>query len=85
MFVTQDALNRVHPTSAMCRRGIERNQRRLVVEEMEEQMRRVFLAYGTPLTAVYLFWYLGRTLSPTDDDWPAVKQNLRRARENGDG
>ena len=32
-FVPQEELNRVHPTSAMCRRGSERNLQRLVVEE----------------------------------------------------
>ena len=44
-------------------------------------MERVFLDYGTPLTAVYLFRYLGQTLPSNDDDWLTVEQNLRRARE----
>ena len=47
--------------------------------EMWEQIGRVFLAYGTLLIAVPSFKYLGRIMSFTDNDWPAVEQNLRRA------
>ena len=79
MFVPQESLNRMHPNSAICRRGTESKQQRLVVEETEEQMGRVLLAYGTPLTAIYLFWYLGQTLSSTDNNWPEVERNLRGA------
>ena len=68
MFVPQEALNLVHRNSAMCRRETERKQRRLVVEETEEHMGRVFLAYGTPLMAVSSLWYLEQTLSSTNDD-----------------
>ena len=53
---------------------------RLMVEDTEKQKGRVFLAHGTLLTAVSLFWYLVKTLSSTDDDWPAVEWNLWRAR-----
>ena len=52
----------------------------MVVEETEKQVGRVFSAYGTPLTAVCLFWYLGKTLSSTDDNWSEVEQNLWRER-----
>ena len=54
----------------------------MVVEEMEDQMGRVFLAYVTLLTAVYLFWYMGLMLLSTNNDWPMVEQNLRRVRGN---
>ena len=77
--VPQVALNRAHLTSMMCRRGTERKQRRLLIEEMEEQMGRVLLAHVTPLTAVFSFRYLERILSSTDDNWLAMEQNLRRA------
>ena len=40
----------------------------------------VFSEYGTSLMAVPFFNYLGRTLLSSDNDWPAVEQNLRRAR-----
>ena len=51
----------------------------LFVEKIEEQMGRVFLEYGTPMTSVTSFWYLGRTLLYSNDDWLAVEQNLCRA------
>ena len=57
MFVPQEALNWAHPTSAMCRIGKERKSLRLVAEDTDEQMGRIFLAYGTPLTAVSSFRY----------------------------
>ena len=38
-------------------------------------------AYGLPLTEVSSFKYLGRVLSASDDDWPAVIWNLRRVRQ----
>ena len=38
MFVTQEALNHTHSTSAMCWRGTESKQWELVVVDTEEQM-----------------------------------------------
>ena len=38
------------------------------------------MAYGTPLTEVSLFSYMGRMLSSSNDNWLAVEQNLRMAR-----
>ena len=35
--------------------------------------------YGTPLTAIPLFKYLGQTLVSSDNDWTAAEHNLRRA------
>ena len=61
MFVPQEALNQVHLKSAMCWCESEKKRLRLVVEETEEWMRTVFLAYGTPLTSVPLFNYLIQT------------------------
>ena len=37
------------------------------------------MEYGTPLTAVSWFWYLGITLSSSEDNWPVVERNLQRA------
>ena len=37
-------------------------------------------AYGEELELVSTFWYLGRPLSTTDNDWPALYWNLRKAR-----
>ena len=33
------------------------------------------------MRAVTEFWYIGRILTNTDDDWPAVAGNLRKARD----
>ena len=47
---------------------------------MEEQMRRVLLAYWTQLTVVSLFRSLGQTLLTSGDNFPAVEWKFRRAR-----
>ena len=41
---------------------------------------RAFSAYGLTLNMVLSFKYLGRVLLAVDDDWPAVIQNLKKAR-----
>ena len=41
---------------------------------------REFHAYGEHMRAVTEFRYLGRVLTETDDDWPAVPGNIRKAR-----
>ena len=43
---------------------------------------KAFHAYGTKIRAVTVFKYLGRVLTNTDDDWPAVAGNIRKARAN---
>ena len=62
----------------MCWIGLDRTQWRLAVAEIEERMGRVFSAYGTPLTAVPSFKYLGRILSSTNIDWTLVDQNMQQ-------
>ena len=32
------------------------------------------------MEAVLEFWYLGRLLTATDNDWPAVAGNIKKAR-----
>ena len=78
IFVPEEKLNKAHPASAMCQRGVERKRQRLVVEETEERMGMVLLVYRTPLTAVTSFKYLEKMLSSSNNDWPVVEQNLRR-------
>ena len=41
-------------------------------------MERAFYTYGKRMEAVSEFRYLGRILTATDDDWPAVAGNIRR-------
>ena len=47
---------------------------------MRENLERAFHAYGKPMEAVSEFRYLGRLLTATDDDWPAVAGNIRKGR-----
>ena len=48
--------------------------------EGEAATERAFHAYRTKMREVTEFWYLGIILTNTDDDWPAVAGNLRKAR-----
>ena len=41
---------------------------------------KTFTADGIPLAQVISFKYLGRILTATDDYWPAVVRNMRKAR-----
>ena len=47
---------------------------------MEATSETAFHAYRTKMRAVTDFKYLGRVLTDTDDDWPAVAGNIRKAR-----
>ena len=40
--------------------------------EGEAATERAFHVYGKKMQAVTEFWYLGRILTNTDDDWAAV-------------
>ena len=48
---------------------------------MKEKSERAFQAYGEPLENVTAFKYLGRVMTVSDDDWPAVVGNLKKARK----
>ena len=45
-------------------------------------MERAFEAYGLPIESVTEFKYLGRILTATDDDWPAVVRTLGKSRRS---
>ena len=47
---------------------------------MEITSEKAFHAYGTKMRTVTEFKYLGRVLTNTDDDWPAVAGKIRKAR-----
>ena len=47
---------------------------------MWENSERAFHAYGKQTKAVMEFRYLGRLLTATDDDWPAVAGNIQKVR-----
>ena len=59
--------------------GSGRKIRRLTAAEGEAATGRAFHAYGKRMQSVTEFRYLGRKLTNTDDDWPAVARNLRQA------
>ena len=46
---------------------------------MEITSEKAFHTNGTKMRAVTEFNYLGRVLTNTDDDWPAVAGNIRKA------
>ena len=78
--VSRKALNGRHLETRQCRKGAERKQRRLAAAELEATSEKAFHAYGTKMRAVTEFKYLGRVMINTDDDWPAVAGNIRKAR-----
>ena len=80
--VSRKALNGHHLETSQCRTGTERKRRRLAEAELEITLEKAFHAYGTTMRAVTEFKYLGRVLTNTDDDWPAVASNIRKARSS---
>ena len=62
--------------------GTERKRKRLAEAEMQVTSEKAFHAYGTQMRAVKEFKYLSRVLTNTDDYWPAVAGNIRKARVN---
>ena len=82
MLVPWRALNGRHHATVMCKKGAERNRRRLVETELQDSMKRAFEAYRKPLETVATFKYLGRAMTAGDDDWPAVAGNLVKAQKS---
>ena len=78
--VSRRALNGRHLETNQCKTGAERKQRRLAAAEIEITSEKAFHAYGNKMRAVTEFRYLGRVMTNTDDDWPTVAGNLRKAR-----
>ena len=80
MFVPQNPFNGQNLVTSLCRRGVESKWRYLEEEDAREGMQRALTVYGSPLSQVTSFMYLGRFLAAEDDNWPAMVRNLRRAR-----
>ena len=78
--VSMKALNGRHLDTNQCKTGAERKLWRLAVAEVETTVEKVFHAYGKKMQAVTEFRYLGRVMTNTDDDWPEVAGNVRKAR-----
>ena len=82
MQVPRKAINGLHLETAQCAKGAERKRRRLAETETRENSERAYRAYGKPMETVTEFRYLGRILTATDDDWPAVAGNIKKARRS---
>ena len=78
--VSRKALNGRHLETSQCRTGTEQKRRRLAEAKLEITSEKAFHAHGKKMRAVTEFKYLGRVLTNTDDDWPAVAGNIRKAR-----
>ena len=78
--VSRRALNGRHLETNQCKTVAERKQRILAAAEIEITSEKAFHTYGKKMRAVTEFRYLGRVMTNTDDDWPAVTGNLRKAR-----
>ena len=61
---------------------MERKRWRLAETETRENSERAFKAYGEPMETVSDFRYLGRLLTATDNDWPAVDGNIKKAQRS---
>ena len=81
MLVPCRALNGKHHDTTMCRSGAEQKRRRITETELRESTEIAFEAYRKQLEAVPSFKYLGRIMMEGDEDWPAVAENLVKARK----
>ena len=80
MQVPRKELNGRHLGTAQCAKGAERKRWRLAETEKRENLERAFHAYRKPMEVVSEFWYLGRLLTTTENDWTEVAGNIKKAR-----
>lgn len=69
-----------HAGSELCRATTQRRRQARLLLESQQASERRFTAVGVELESVSTFKYLGRPLSKTDSDWPALHRNLAKAR-----
>ena len=82
MQVPRKARNGRHLGTAQCAKGAKWNRRRLAETETREKLERAFHAYGQSMETVSEFRCLGRLLTATDDDWPAVAGNIKKVQSS---
>ena len=70
-----------HRESGYCLRMAAMRRQRETIAAARRSREIVFQIDGVDLETVPSFKYLGRLLTSTDDDWPAVAANLRKARQ----
>ena len=82
MKVPRKALNGFHPGTVQCSKGVERKRQQQAETETRENLERAFSAYGQPMETVAECRYLGLLLTTTDNNWPAVAGNIKKARRS---
>ena len=65
-------INGLHPNTTQCKKVAERKRHRLAVEDLPDITEKALRAYCFPLTLVPYFKYLGRIITSSDYEWPAV-------------
>ena len=71
-----------HRNSKRCRRGrMRKRKRELEIGQLQALESTTFKVADSILENVETFLYLGRVVSATADDWPAVSRNLTKARQ----
>ncbi len=60
--------------------GVERKQQREAAITSALALRQQFSVYGAALEWVEVFKYLGRLLAQDDDDFQAIRNQMRKAR-----
>ena len=69
MFVSHKALNERNLATNFCCRGKERKRRRMAEEEARAGTERLITDYGTTISPVISFKYLGGILLAADGEW----------------
>ena len=70
-----------HYPSALCHNGEVREAQREAAAESVRALDVTFTAYGEELERVEMFKYLGRLMAMDDNDVPAVRSNIKKARK----
>ena len=69
-----------HEASKTCQQMAAARRQHAIVAQGKADLRQTFTAYSEPLKRVYQFKYLRRIVSYDDNDTPAVRRNVKRAR-----
>ena len=80
-MVTLYGWRRGHATSRTCAIAAQTRRQREAVQACQLAREQTFTINGDELRSVETFKYLGRIVSSTDSDWPALKKNLTKARQ----
>ena len=70
----------VHEASATCKRATAARRQYTVAAASRAALGCTFTAYGEVLKSVRQFKYLGRIVSYDNNDTPAIRRNIKRAR-----